>query len=412
MSEWIPVGKYGLRYREDKNRLIGVGKSRRPARYYVCIFKWQGRTTTDRFGWEGTDFKNLDEIVKTTLELRQNRRNMTPPFTLKEMLEQRQTVLDEIGRQRGEEEAQQKRENDTILDYVFRQYCEMNTHKISLTDEISYYKNWIGPTIGRKRLDQIVLFDLQRIQKSMEKAGKAPRSIGYIKSIVRQIYHYASEHKIYSGEIPTDHFLKKQQIDNRRQRYLSADESEALLDDIRRHSMTTYRISLLSLNSGMRFSEIAGLQWQHVDTTTRKIKIMDPKNLETRTVPMTERVLAMFQEMQPGPPDDLIYPATNGRRMGRISNVFMESVDRLGLNTGITDRRLKVCFHSLRHSCASTLVNAGIEIPVIARVLGHKTLAMTMRYSHVNDKSVNDAMAVLDQQQAERKKVLKIKQNK
>jgi site-specific recombinase XerD len=67
----------------------------------------------------------------------------------------------------------------------------------------------------------------------------------------------------------------------------------------------------------------------------------------------------------------------------------------------------------LRHSCASTLVNAGIEIPVIAKILGHKTLSMTMRYSHINDSSVKDAMAVLDHQQLQQKekRTIKIKQN-
>lgn len=407
MSEWIKCKTTGIRYRVHATRKHGIG----PDKYFTIRFKAAGKEKTEALGWasEGWTEKKAAGVLA---ELKSNITKGTGPRTLAEKRKLENDRLEEKRLQERKAADSEELDKQTVFDNIFRRYCETNTHKKSLPDEQNYYKNWIGPTIGRKRLNQIVLLDLQRIQKSMEKAGKAPRSIGYIKSIVRQIYHYASEHKIYSGEIPTDHFLKKQQIDNRRQRYLSAEESEALLDDIRRRSMTTYRISLLSLNSGMRFSEIAGLQWQHVDTLTRKIKIMDPKNQETRTVPMTERVLAMFGEMQSGQPNDLIFPATNGRRMGRISNVFMESVDRLGLNAGITDRRLKVCFHALRHSCASTLVNAGVEIPVIARVLGHKTLAMTMRYSHVNDKSVNDAMAVLDQVQTKVKKILKIKQGK
>lgn len=72
---------------------------------------------------------------------------------------------------------------------------------------------------------------------------------------------------------------------------------------------------------------------------------------------------------------------------------------------------MQVVFHSLRHSCASILVNAGVELPIIAKILGHKTLAMTMSYSHVNDRSVKNAMSFLDEKQAENK-IVSIKGNR
>lgn len=126
-------------------------------------------------------------------------------------------------------------------------------------------KNWIGPAIGNKKLNEVVLLDLERIRKKMTAAGNAPRTIHYIKSIVRQIYHFASSHGLYSGEPPTTNFLKKEQNDNKRKRYLSPEETELLLDEVRKYSEKTYQIALLSLNSGMRFGEIASLRWQHIN---------------------------------------------------------------------------------------------------------------------------------------------------
>ncbi len=96
--------------------------------------------------------------------------------------------------------------------------------------------------------------------------------------------------------------------------------------------------------------------------------------------------------------------------MDRPSDTFARAVDALGLNEGITDRRMKLVFHSLRHSCASWLVNAGVELPIIAKILGHKTLAMTMRYSHVNDQSVRNAMSILDEQQPQ-DKIVPLREN-
>ena len=299
-----------------------------------------------------------------------------------------------------------------ILDNIFGQYCEANGHKKSLRDEINYFKNWIGPAIGSKRLDEILLLDLERIRKEMVKADKAPRSIQYVKSIIRQVYHYAAEHKLYSGEVPTLHFLKKQKLDNRRHRYLTPEEADTLLAEVRRHSETTYRVSLLSLNSGMRFGEIAALRWQHVITDNREILIIDPKNGESRGVYMTDTVLQMFQGMERGRQEELVFPSQTGEKMKRVSNVFGNAVKQLGLNDGITDRRMRVVFHSLRHSCASWLVNSGVELPTIAKILGHKTLSMTMRYSHVNDATVRGAMQLLDQQQQRKEeKVVNLRKN-
>ena len=56
---------------------------------------------------------------------------------------------------------------------------------------------------------------------------------------------------------------------------------------------------------------------------------------------------------------------------------------KLGYNEGIVDRRQRVCFHTLRHTYASWAVMAGVPIFIVAKALGHKTIAMTQRYSHL-----------------------------
>ena len=265
MDKWVSAGKYGLRYREHPERATGIGKRKRPLRYYASVYKWKGKVVTDAYGWEGEDFHNEDDIVETALMLRQNRKAMTPPFTLRELIKDRQQVLEAKVEQERQRRIQEDREQATKLDHVFSQYCESNTHKKSLKDEVSYYKNWISPAIGGKRLGEIVLLDLERIRKRMTAAGRAARSIQYVKAIVRQIYSYASIHGIYKGEPPTQHFLKRQKLDNKRERYLTPDDANALLEVIRPRSEQTYNICLLSLNTGMRFGEMASLYWQHIN---------------------------------------------------------------------------------------------------------------------------------------------------
>jgi integrase len=382
----------GIRFRKHATRKHGIKFDQ----YFYIRYRVDGRQKEEGLGWSS---KGWSEVKAAALlaELKANQTSGNGPKTLQEKREVKLQEERALQSERQNQDAQKRLLERTILDNVFEEYQEANTHKKSLKDEINYYKNWIKPTLGNKHLEEIILLDLERIKRKMIKEGKAKRSIQYIKSIIRQTYNHAVAHKLYSGEIPTTNFLKNEHSDNRRQRYLSPIEAEELLNKVKEYSEKTYQISLTSLHTGMRFGEIASLMWQHVNTKNREIIVVDPKNSDTRSVFMTDRVLDMFESMEKGKPNELVFPSQRGTKRNRISKSFAASVNDLKFNEGITDRRLKIVFHSLRHSCASILVNAGVEIPVIAKILGHKTLAMTMRYSHINDKSVKNALAVLNE---------------
>lgn len=66
-----------------------------------------------------------------------------------------------------------------------------------------------------------------------------------------------------------------------------------------------------------------------------------------------------------------------------VSKTFKAVVDELGVNDGITDSRERLTYHSLRHAYASWAVMAGVPLYVVGKALGHKTTAMTQRYSHL-----------------------------
>lgn len=151
-------------------------------------------------------------------------------------------------------------------------------------------------------------------------------TIGYVKSITRQVNHFAADRGLFTGEPPTTKFLRNQKIDNKRLRYLEPEEADRLLAELRKHTEQSYRMALLSLNSGMRFGEIAALRWQHVNAGRRKIIIVDPKNGQSRSVFMTEAVVSMFSEMPRGRQDEIIF-----------------SEGRTGQNNGPTKRHLRPC---------------------------------------------------------------------
>ncbi|MDR3629364.1 MAG: site-specific integrase [Desulfocapsaceae bacterium] len=403
MSTWIKCNTPGIRYRIHATRKHGVGFDK----YFTIRYKVAGKEKSEGLGWasEGWSEKKAAAILS---ELKANATVGTGPRTLNEKRELQMRADSEKAEREREEEVRQELEHRTKLRAVYSQYCCIHSDKKSLKNESSLYEKWIEPVIGEKRLNEIILLDLERIRKRMEKAGKAPRTIQYVKSIVRQVYTFATAHSLYSGDIPTRLFLKNKKFDNARKRYLTPDEARLLLNELQKHSQTLYRMSLLSLNTAMRFGEIASLRWQHINLNNREILVVDPKNSETRSVFMTEEVEKLFRFMEKGTPNDIVFPTRHSRKsdgetspeiQGSVSNVFDRVVRALGLNEGITDRRMRVVFHSLRHTAASWLVNSGVGLPVIGKVLGHKSLKMTERYSHVSDDSVRSAMDLLDQKQ-------------
>jgi len=149
------------------------------------------------------------------------------------------------------------------------------------------------------------------------------------------------------------------------------------------------------------------------------IRIVDPKNKANRTAYMTEAVRNMLKERLPEDPNELIFKdRDHGGEIKFVSKTFDRIVKRLGFNNGVTDSRNRVVFHTLRHTFASWLALegnlGGNSILTIKELLGHKTLAMTERYSHLIPDMKRQAVLSLEQsfnQKRNGKSVLSAVQN-
>lgn len=91
----------------------------------------------------------------------------------------------------------------------------------------------------------------------------------------------------------------------------------------------------------------------------------------------------------------MVFPSDTGSRIAQMSKTFERAVEELGFNKEVLDKRKKVTFHTLRHTFASRLVQRGIDLYVVKDLMGHSTLALTERYSHVNDENRRAAVEKL-----------------
>jgi len=112
---------------------------------------------------------------------------------------------------------------------------------------------------------------------------------------------------------------------------------------------------------------------------------------------MTQDVKEMLNIKKRGLPDELVFPGRGGLKIIQVSDSFERAVRAVGLNHGVTDKRMKVVFHTLRHTYASWLVERGESLYTVKELMGHSTLAMTERYSHIGNNTLKNAVSKLDE---------------
>ncbi|NOT63947.1 MAG: tyrosine-type recombinase/integrase [Acidobacteria bacterium] len=173
-----------------------------------------------------------------------------------------------------------------------------------------------------------------------------------------------------------------------RERVLSREEEQRLLACCVGRKAALKPLLICALDTGMRRGELISLKWENVDLQNRLIQIeaFNTKTMRERAVPMSNRLtneLQQLYEASNGSVDELVF---NSR--GWIHN----QLKRACKLAGIDDFRL----HDCRHTCATRLVQGGLPLTEVARILGHTTIAMTYRYANADSTTLFRAVAILD----------------
>jgi integrase len=172
---------------------------------------------------------------------------------------------------------------------------------------------------------------------------------------------------------------------NRRLRFLSVEECQTLIDCCAPHLKP---IVTVALHTGMRRSEILSLKWEQIDLTHGFILLDTSKNGERREIPIDNTLSEMFEEMPHSIESINVFTDRDGNPYKDVKTSFHTALRK----AGISDFR----FHDLRHCFASHLVMSGVDLVSVKELLGHKSLTMTMRYSHLSHGHKRKAVHVLD----------------
>jgi integrase len=384
--KWQKTQFPGVRYREHSTRR----HSGRPDHYFTIRYKHNGRSTEEALGWSSEGWNAQKASI--------TRNGLVKAFKAGEG----PTTLSEKRKIREEKriEKEKKLKDQITFGHFFEQeyysQAKKNVGERSYKREEQLFRLWINPTIGDLALGKITVMELNEIKENMAKAGRSPRTIRYALAVIRQVFNYAKFSMTYAGPSPIEN-VKFPQADNKRRRFLTHEEAKSLLKEIKSRSHQLYEISLISLETGARADEIFSLKWRDVDIHLGQLILWDTKNKNTRTGYMTKAIKELFQRKTRGEKTDFVFVARGGGKIKDTSNAFDKAVNELGLNDGVADRRMKVVFHTLRHTYASWLVQSGENLYTVKELMGHSTLAMTERYSHLSKGTLQDAVKKIDE---------------
>jgi len=178
-------------------------------------------------------------------------------------------------------------------------------------------------------------------------------------------------------------FMKEK---NRKLRFLNTDECQRLIDCCSPHLKP---IVITAIHTGMRRGEILGLKWEQIDLRHGFISLTDTKSGEGRQISINDTLRMMFEEMPHSIESVYVFAGRDGDPLTDVKHSF---------NTAL--RKAEICnatFHTLRHTFASQLVMAGVDLTTVKELLGHKSLNMTLRYSHLAPEHKSKAVKVLDE---------------
>ena len=397
---WIKTNFLGVRYREHATRKHGV----RPDRCFSIRYKVDGKDREEVAGWASGDM-SAEKAFKMLSAIRDNIKKGTGPKSLA-------GIREENERQAAAAEKEQRAKSK--VEVTFSEFWEKDYFPVaeatrtlrSMETERGYYNKWIRPVLGDIPLQRIDAAKVEAVTLRAHKAGKSAGTVCKIIGVISQVWNKAASRDVVQGECPARR-VKKPRQDNRRVRFLSQDEAKTVLNALMLRSVDVHNEALLSLLCGLRAGEIHSLTWGDVDLKNGTIHIRDPKNKRNRHAFLTEEVKSMLKRRHHGQATtELVFPTYNGKPRLWVSDTFSRTIDGLGLNnTGefttdgegnlipvkISDARQRVVFHTLRHTFASWLVQQGTPLYTVAELMGHTTIEMSRRYSHLSPDTLRKA---------------------
>ncbi len=273
----------------------------------------------------------------------------------------------------------------TFADMVDLYIKQVLPHKPKMEKQQKSQLLWWKAQLGHSLLSDInsarigECRDLLLSENTNRGSKRSPATVNRYLAVLSHCYTVATNEWEWVEQNPVAR-IKKPVEPRGRVRFLSDEERVKLLDACKENSDPyIYPVVVLAMSTGMRQGEIFRLRWQDIDFKRGQLVVHESKNNERRVIPVVSHahdVLKAYGKVR-HLDCDFVFPEAAERGQPAI-RVAWEAV--------VKKAKLKdFKFHDLRHTAASYFAMNGATIAEIAEVLGHKTLEMVKRYSHLSD---------------------------
>lgn len=292
---------------------------------------------------------------------------------------------------------------DLIDRYIKNELPQRKSDHKKFEMQLNWWKNRIGsysltditPALLSEYRDVLLREPSVRIKKDGTRIEK-PRTGATVNRYMASLsitLTLASMEWGWIEENPLFKVSKKKEAKGRT-RFLSETELNKLIEECEKASNPLiYLLVVIALSTGARFSEILYLKWNEVDFKRRMFLFMETKNGENRAVPISSKAYDLLKEHSKIRKinSDYVFARSDGKKPMDLRHQWEEALRKSGI------KNFK--FHDLRHTAASNLAMSGASLLEIAEILGHKTLSMVQRYSHLTKKHTAEVLERMNEKQ-------------
>jgi integrase len=277
----------------------------------------------------------------------------------------------------------------------FLTYSEVNNKPSTVYAKRCVLESHLSPFFGAMKLDEIGPVQVEEFKAKKLAEGQSKKSVNNHLTALRKLLNLAVEWEVIARAPKVKGFRYKNDFITE-DKFLSFDEAERFL---RAAAPEWMAFLTTALKTGLRVGELLALKWEDVDLVGGQVIVRrtlwrnqegPPKGGINRKVPLSDEALATLKGHRhlKGP---YVFCQTNGRRLthSRVKDVVPDTCERAGLGKRLTN-------HGLRHTFASHLVMRGAPLMAVKELLGHESIEMTLRYSHLSPDVKRDAVMLLD----------------
>lgn len=244
----------------------------------------------------------------------------------------------------------------------------------------------IRPKWGKKRLDEIATPDVAKWLGELRQSGKAMATVEKIRIVFNRSFELALRWQTPGVKFNPVRGIPRPRMNNARDRFLSSDDAARLLKATENSLCPQLKnIVGLLLLTGARKRELLDARWENVNVERKVWFIPDSKTGKPRHVPLSQAALNIIDQLPKFDNCPWLLPNPKTKKpFTDIKHPWETARAAAGLDG--------LHIHDLRHSAASFMINAGIDLGAIGRVLGHADLQSTMRYAHLANERLMEAV--------------------